>query len=233
MTTAVRVRNLRRSFGDRVVIDQLELDVRPAEIVALVGASGCGKTTLLRILAGQDREAAGEIDVPSGRAVVYQEPRLLPWRKIADNVSIGMPRRAGRTAARATLVEVGLAGRDRAWPNQLSGGEAARVALARALVREPELLLLDEPFAALDALTRLRMHGLLRNLWERHRPAVVMVTHDVDEAVVLADRVVVMADGRIVAELEITEPHPRARGNPALLRSRDRILELLGVNAAV
>ena len=230
---SVRVRSLSRSFGAHVVLHDLELDVGPGEVVALLGASGCGKTTLLRILAGLDDEATGRVTVPDARAVVYQEPRLLPWRRVWQNVSIGLPRSRRRPAAAAALDEVGLSGREGAWPNILSGGEAARVALGRALVRQPKLLLLDEPFAALDALTRIKMHALVRQLWERHHPAVVMVTHDVDEAIVLADRVVVMDDGRIAHHETISVSHPRRRGDPALEAHRSQLMAQLGVDDAI
>jgi sulfonate transport system ATP-binding protein len=230
---AVTVRGLSRAFGSRLVLDALDLDVAPGEIVALLGASGCGKTTLLRILAGLDGEAMGEVAVPDAHAVVYQEHRLLPWRRVWQNVSIGLPRSQSRAAASQALEEVGLGNRADAWPNILSGGEAARVALARALVRQPKLLLLDEPFASLDALTRIKMHSLVRQLWERHHPAVVMVTHDVDEAVVLADRVVVMKDGRIAYHAPVEVAHPRHRSDPVLEDLRARLLAQLGVDDAI
>lgn len=226
----VRVRGLEKAFGGRSVIEGLDLEIQEAEIVALVGQSGCGKSTLLRVLARQDRGVSGQVDVPDRCAVVYQEPRLLPWRRVEQNVVIGL-RRSGATA-RTALAEVGLLDRATAWPNQLSGGEAARVALARALVRQPDLLLLDEPFAALDALTRIRMHALLMGLWQRHRPAVLIVTHDVDEAVKLADRVLVMAEGRIRDAVHVESGHPRLRHDPVLLAVRERVLGLLGVEDA-
>jgi sulfonate transport system ATP-binding protein len=230
---AVEVKGLSRSFGDRLVLDNLDLSVRPAEIVALIGPSGCGKTTLLRVLGGLDHEATGQVRVPVARAVVYQEHRLLPWRRVWRNVAIGLSRADGRSAARTMLAEVGLGDREDAWPNVLSGGEAARVALARALVREPELLLLDEPFAALDALTRMRMHALVAQLWKRHQPAVIMVTHDVEEAAILADRVLVMAGGRIGAEVPVPAARPRRRNDAAIESLRSRLLELLGVDQAL
>ncbi len=229
----VTVRNLRRSFGSRVVLNGLDLDVAPGEVVALLGLSGCGKTTLLRVLGGLDREATGHVAVPAARAVVYQEHRLLPWRRVGQNVSIALPRSQAQSAADLALEEVGLAGRANAWPNTLSGGEAARVALARALVREPQLLLLDEPFAALDAFTRIKMHGLVRQLWERHHPAVIMVTHDVDEAMMLADRVVVMKDGTIAHDATVGIPHPRRRGDLRLEALRGQLLGELGVDDTV
>ncbi len=232
-TTTVTVRNLHRSFGSRVVLTGLDLDVASGEVVALLGLSGCGKTTLLRVLGGLDREATGHVDVPAARAVVYQEHRLLPWRRVWQNVSIALPRSQARPASELALEEVGLAGRADAWPNTLSGGEAARVALARALVREPQLLLLDEPFAALDAFTRIKMHALVRQLWERHYPAVIMVTHDVDEAMMLADRVVVMKNGTIAHDATVGVPHPRRRGDQQLEDLRRQLLGELGVDDTI
>jgi len=229
---AVRVRRLSKSFGSRRVLDDLDLDVGPGEITVLIGASGCGKTTLLRVLGQLDTDVGGTVEVPRAKAIVYQEPRLLPWRRAWQNVAIGLPRQSGRRAAFAALDEVGLSGREDSWPNVLSGGEAARVSLARALVREPDVILLDEPFASLDALTRIRMHGLLLRLWERHHPAVVMVTHDVDEAVALADRVLVMAAGRIAHEVRVEPARPRRRSGVPETEIRSRLFGLLGVDDA-
>ncbi len=196
---AVAVRNLRRRYGDRVVIDGLDLTIRKGEFVALLGESGCGKTTLLRALAGLDPVDGGHIDGPTQPAVVFQEHRLLPWAPLWQNVALGMETAVGRAKAQAALQEVGLTGREEDWPRNLSGGQSQRVALARALVREPRLLLLDEPFAALDALTRIKMHVLIRKLVARHQPGVLLVTHDVDEAVAIADRILVMRGGEIAA----------------------------------
>ncbi|MEU0793297.1 ABC transporter ATP-binding protein [Amycolatopsis sp. NPDC005961] len=225
MNTAVRVRALTKSFGPRTVLSGLDLDIAPGEFVALIGESGCGKTTLLRLLAGLDTPDGGELEAPAERMVVFQEHRLLPWRRVWQNVAVGLPREA---AARA-LTEVGLAGHLDAWPVTLSGGEAQRVALARALVREPRLLLLDEPFAALDALTRIKMHALVRRLVAAHRPAVLLVTHDVDEAILLADRVVAMRSGRLAAEHRVDFEGERTRRNPEFDELRHRLLAELGV----
>ncbi len=227
-TSAVHVSGLRRAFGSHVVLDGLDLDIGAGEFVALVGRSGGGKTTLLRSLDGLDRPDAGSVTVPRARAVVFQEHRLLPWKSVWRNVAIGIKGANGKDRARAALAEVGLAERAEAWPLTLSGGEAQRASLARALVREPELLLLDEPFGALDALTRLTMQGLVQRLYRRHRPAVLLVTHDVDEALILADRVLLLQHGRIV-ETAIRLPAPRNRIDPAFEQARHELLELLGV----
>jgi sulfonate transport system ATP-binding protein len=199
-TPAVVVNNLWRAYGARVVIDRLNLRIARGEFVALLGESGCGKTTLLRALAGLDPIQGGRITAPRRRAVVFQEHRLLPWDSLWRNVSLGLQVPDARQQAAAALAEVGLGDRLDDWPRNLSGGQAQRVALARALVQQPELLLLDEPFAALDALTRIRMHDLIRELVANHRPGVLLVTHDVDEAIALADRILVMRDGAIAFE---------------------------------
>jgi sulfonate transport system ATP-binding protein len=226
---AAWTRGVRRTFGSRAVLRGVDLELRAGEIVALLGRSGSGKTTLLRALAGLDRDVEGEIAVPERRSVVFQDARLLPWATVLDNVLLGLDARADAAAGRAVLAEVGLAGHEEDWPKTLSGGEAQRVALARALVRQPRLVLLDEPFGALDALTRIRMHALVQQLWARHRPAVLLVTHDVDEAVVLADRVVVLSDGVISLDAEVDLPRPRSRGDRRVLDLRTRLLAELGV----
>ena len=197
---AVMVSNLRRAYGKRVVIENRNLRIERGEFVVLLGESGCGKTTLLRALAGLDPIDGGRIVAPRRPAVVFQEHRLLPWDSLWRNVSLGLQAPDARARAGAALSEVGLGERLDDWPRNLSGGQAQRVALARALVQEPELLLLDEPFAALDALTRIRMHVLVRELVAAHRPGVLLVTHDVDEAIALADRILVMREGRIAFE---------------------------------
>jgi sulfonate transport system ATP-binding protein len=220
-----------KSFGDRTVLHDLDVTVARGEFVALLGASGSGKTTLLRILAGLEPASAGEVLVPEVRTVVYQEPRLVASMRVWRNVVLGLSRSAtSRVAARDSLAEVGLEDHADAWPGTLSGGEAQRVALARALVREPELLLLDEPFAALDALTRLKMQDLVADLCDRHRPGVLLVTHDVEEAVLLADRVLVLREGRICLDVTVDLPRPRRIGGAPFDALRDRLLAELGVH---
>jgi sulfonate transport system ATP-binding protein len=228
---AVRLKALTRSFDGRTVLDGVDLEIPAGQFVALLGHSGSGKSTLLRAVAGLDHEVegSGELIAPERVSVVFQDSRLLPWTRVLDNVLLGTDGKEAAAKGRAALAEVGLAGRERSWPGELSGGEAQRAALARSLVREPELLLADEPFGALDALTRIRMHGLLRELWERHRPSVLLVTHDVNEAIVLADRVLVLEKGRIGLDLTIDRPHPRSSGDPRLGEYRERLLAALGV----
>ncbi|AVH24289.1 ABC transporter ATP-binding protein [Nocardia cyriacigeorgica] len=227
---AVSITGLRKSFGDKTVLDGVDLIIRRGEFVVLLGPSGTGKTTLLRLLTGLEVPDAGEVLVPGRRTTVYQEPRLIPSKRVLANVLIGLRRnRITREAGLAALAEVQLDGKANQWPATLSGGEAQRAALARALVRDPELLLLDEPFAALDALTRLRMQDLVGELVARHRPAVLMVTHDVDEAVRLADRVIVLDHGRFAVDTTIAVPRPRERTDPDILRYHTDFLAHLGV----
>jgi len=229
---AVSARGVTRTFGERTVLRGLDVDLRPGEFVALLGRSGSGKSTFLRALAGLDPGAEGEIHVPAARSVVFQDPRLLPWARVLDNVVLGLDgsRAEVAEAGRAALAEVGLAGHERDWPKTLSGGEAQRASLARALVRSPELLLLDEPFGALDALTRIRMHALVQQLHAKHSPAVLLVTHDVDEAILLADRVLVLTEGRISLDEPVDVPSPRLRGDQRFTALRSRLLAELGVD---
>lgn len=228
---AVKVENVSRIFHGQPVLDSLNLTIPAGEFVALLGASGSGKTTLLRILAGLDAPDSGDVWVPEARTVVFQEPRLVLSKKVWRNVVIGL---SGLDAARAraleALTEVGLDHRADAWPSTLSGGEAQRAALARALVREPRLLLLDEPFAALDALTRLKMQQLIHALRVAHGPATLLVTHDVDEAILLADRVLVLRKGVIAFDERVELPYPRHSGTEAFAALRTRLLGELGVH---
>jgi sulfonate transport system ATP-binding protein len=218
----------------------IRLQAAAGEIVAVLGASGCGKTTLLRLLAGLDQPSAGSIAVDGAAmagphpavSAVFQEPRLLPWLDAADNIGFGARRLARPTRQHrvATLLErIGLAGYGERWPRELSGGQQQRVAIARALVGHPEILLLDEPFSALDPITRVSLHGVLLDLWAELRPTVVIVTHDADEAVALADRVVVMRPhpGRVQEVMAIGLPRPRDRLAGAFELEKRRVLRAI------
>ncbi|MEG3151497.1 ABC transporter ATP-binding protein [Sphingomonas sp. ZT3P38] len=233
MSAVVHVRGLVRRFTRKGVLDGVDLDIASGEFVALLGRSGSGKSTLLRALADLDHEAegSGTLIVPERLSVVFQDARLLPWKRVLDNVVLGLDGPDARRRGLEALAEVELAGREQSWPFELSGGEQQRVALARSLVRRPALLLADEPFGALDALTRIRMHVLLRRLSAAHNPAVLLVTHDVDEAIELADRVVVLEQGRIVADIAVAlPPDGIARRERAAALQHD-LLALLGVEA--
>ncbi|MFT4211685.1 MAG: ABC transporter ATP-binding protein [Microbacterium sp.] len=208
----------------------MELQIREGEFVALLGKSGSGKTTLLRIVAGLDGTTRGDVLVNPARTVVFQEPRLIPHKRVASNVTLGLGGRH-RERALAALREVRLDHVVRSWPGVLSGGEQQRVAVARALVREPKVMLLDEPFAALDALTRLEMQNLLTRLRHEHGFATLLVTHDVEEAAYLADRVIVLKDGRIAYDEDITHlGESRDRAQPDFIEVRVALLRELGVD---
>ncbi len=242
----VSLSGIDRSFGSHAVLRKVDLEIEPGEVVALLGPSGSGKSTLLRLLAGLDHPSNGRVDI-DGRpvrgvdarcAMVFQEPRLLPWRSLAANVAFGLPRgtdrAAGAAAVRHWLDVVGLRDFGEHYPRHVSGGMAQRAGLARALARRPRVLLLDEPLAALDALTRLKMQDLLRAVQEEAGTTTVLVTHDVDEAIVLADRVLVLraeASGAagIAATFDVEIPKPRDRGDPRVGALRARLLGELGV----
>ncbi|MFJ8133059.1 ABC transporter ATP-binding protein [Streptomyces hydrogenans] len=225
----VTVQGLTRSFDGRPVVDGLDLTLEPGQFTALLGHSGCGKSTLLRVLAGLDREISGTVLVPRRRAVAFQAPRLMPWKRVWRNVLLGLPGRPDRAVADRALEEVGLGHRADVWPKTLSGGEAQRASLARALVRDPDLLLLDEPFGALDALTRIKAQRLVAELWRRRGCTVLLVTHDVDEALLLADRALVMRDGVIAYDTPVALDRPRSPADPAFAALRGRLLAELGV----
>ncbi|MEH2549776.1 sulfonate transport system ATP-binding protein [Bradyrhizobium sp. AZCC 2262] len=231
---AVSLRGVTRRFFGRIVLDGVSLDFASGEFVALIGKSGSGKSTLLRAIAGLDDEVDGEgsILAPDDRSVLFQDSRLLPWKSVLQNVIFGFRVADAERRGRAALADVGLAGREDSWPNALSGGEQQRVALARSLVRQPNLLLADEPFGALDALTRLRMHELLFRLIRQQQPTVLLVTHDVDEAIKLADRILVMESGKIVVDRPVMLAHPRAKDSH-FDSLRSALLAALGVTDTV
>ncbi len=229
---------LSKRFDRAPALDPIDFAVADGEIVAILGTSGAGKSTLLRIIAGIERASSGEVRL-DGRPVtaptpklgfVFQEPRLMPWLSVRDNVAFGLEGMArGERAARAeaALARVGLADAGALWPRQLSGGMAQRVAIARALVTRPSVLLLDEPFSALDAFTRLSLQQHLLEIWEGDRPTMLFVTHDIDEALMLADRVIVLLGrpGRVCRDEYIDVPRPRRRGDARLARWRERLFD--------
>jgi sulfonate transport system ATP-binding protein len=242
----VSLREVNRTFGTHAVLRDVDVEIEPGEVVALLGPSGSGKSTLLRLVAGLDHPTGGRIEI-DGKAVrgidprcamVFQEPRLLPWRSLAANVEFGLrpgtARSEGSAAVRHWLDVVGLHKFAEHRPRQVSGGMAQRAGLARALARQPSVLLLDEPLAALDALTRLRMQDLLDTVQQQAGTTTLLVTHDVDEAVILADRVLILradAEGaaRIAAAFDVSIPKPRDRADPRITALRDRLLDELGV----
>ncbi|MFG1357496.1 ATP-binding cassette domain-containing protein [Xanthobacter pseudotagetidis] len=239
---AFTFRGVEKAFGPKTVLHGLDLHVPAGQFVAVIGKSGCGKSTLLRLLTGLDAPTAGTLDIarPEKRAditrVMFQEPRLLPWARVAANVAVGLShvreRKEKRAAALSLLAQVGLSDRAGEWPAVLSGGQRQRVALARALASRPRILALDEPLGALDALTRIEMQMLLERIWLQQGFTAVLVTHDVAEAVALADRVVLIEDGAIALDVEVPLPRPRRRGAPELAHLEGVILEkLLGATA--
>ncbi len=235
---AIGVHDLRKSFGAVDVLKGIDLTIAPGEFVAIIGRSGCGKSTLLRLLAGLDAPTAGRIRFggeaidPAGIArLMFQEPRLLPWQTVLGNVEVGLGADRGSpdAAARArdTLASVGLGDRAGEWPSVLSGGQKQRVALARALVSRPRFLALDEPLGALDALTRIEMQALIERFWRQQGFTAVLVTHDVSEALTLADRVLLIEEGRIGLDLAIDLPRPRRRGSVQIATLEEQILRRL------
>jgi sulfonate transport system ATP-binding protein len=238
--THITVRSVEKSFGRKRVLAGLDLDVRKGEFLALVGKSGCGKSTLLRLIAGLDAPTAGEIAVRgtplkglnAEARVMFQESRVLPWKTVGGNVALGL-HGSRHARAKTVLAQVGLADRAGDWPAVLSGGQLQRVALARALAGFPDLLLFDEPLGSLDALTRIGMQTLIQSLWNERRFTAVLITHEVEEALVLADRVAVLEEGRISLEIEVDLPRPRNRGTPEFAALKSRILDrILGGEGA-
>ena len=237
---AIDVRGLRKSFGGNRVLNGIDLHVAAGEFVAIVGRSGCGKSTLLRLLLGLEQPSAGafafhdggnRVDDPRAARVMFQEPRLLPWASVIANVEVGLGRDRKSPGAHAraleTLHAVELDGKRDAWPASLSGGQRQRVALARALVSHPRILALDEPLGALDALTRISMQRLLERVWREQKFTALLVTHDVAEAVTLADRVIVIDNGAIARDIRIDLPRPRQRGSAEVAALEGQILDEL------
>jgi sulfonate transport system ATP-binding protein len=231
------LRKVDKSFGAKTVLSDIDLHVPAGQFVAIIGKSGCGKSTLLRLLSGLDQPSSGSLVLGDGAAqtqvarIMFQEPRLLPWARVVDNVGIGLNHVASkperRAQATALLGEVGLSDRAHEWPAVLSGGQRQRVALARALASRPRILALDEPLGALDALTRIEMQQLLERIWRQQGFTAVLVTHDVSEAVALADRVVLIDEGRIALDIPVPLDRPRRRGSVEIARLEGRILEYL------
>jgi len=238
----VSVNKLVKRFGEREVLHGLDLDIRPGEFVAVVGRSGCGKSTLLRLLAGLEEITDGSIALDGGALqyghndvrIMFQDARLLPWRTVIQNVALGLrgTKSEIRERAQEALSQVGLADRADDWPSRLSGGQRQRVALARALIHRPRLLLLDEPLGALDALTRIEMHRLIERIWQQHGFTALLVTHDVSEAVALADRILLVEQGRITLDKQVQLARPREHGQPEFAALESKVLKrLLTVNA--
>jgi sulfonate transport system ATP-binding protein len=219
-----------RAFDSHVVLEDVSVNLSDGEFAAVLGHSGCGKSTLLRIIAGLDTGYTGAFESPEEKAMVFQSASLFPWKRVLDNVTLGLRTKNPEADARRVLAEVGLDSNLRQWPSTLSGGEAQRVALARALVRDPKVLLLDEPFGALDALNRLKMQELLFHMRQKYRPTTLMVTHDVEEAVALADRVLVLDRGRFVYDRVVEIVMPRDRTSPSFQAVRAEVLAALGVS---
>lgn len=228
----LEVRGVDKRYGTRDVLQKAELTIEPGEFVAIVGRSGCGKSTLLRLVAGLEAASGGAIRIDGTNVtglsdstrIMFQDARLLPWKRVQDNVALGLPPER-RGAAAEVLGRVGLGDRLSEWPARLSGGQRQRVALARALVHNPRLLLLDEPLGALDALTRIEMHRLIEGLWRQSGFTALLVTHDVQEAVALADRVILIEDGQIALDQRIPLPRPRVHGDAAFAALEKRILD--------
>ena len=230
---AIKIQALEKSFGSREVLSDIDLRIEPGEFVAIVGRSGCGKSTLLRLVAELDAPSSGSIEL-DGQAIeqrrqdiriMFQDARLLPWKRVAENIALGLDGADAIARANSALAQVGLLDRANEWPAVLSGGQRQRVALARALVHHPRLLLLDEPLGALDALTRIEMQQLIESLWLRQGFTALLVTHDVSEAVALADRVLLVEDGRIALDERVSLPRPRSRGQQRFAAIEERILQ--------
>jgi sulfonate transport system ATP-binding protein len=235
----LKLEGLRKSFQAQEVLRGIDLEVSPGEFVAIVGRSGCGKSTLLRLISGLVAPTEGAVLLDGQRShklnpnvrMMFQDSRLLPWQRVVDNVELGLTsikdssKAIARQKAREGLAAVGLGNRGKEWPAVLSGGQRQRVSLARALVSAPRLLLLDEPLGALDALTRVEMQGLLEGLWHEQGFTAFLITHDVEEAVVLADRVVLIENGKVALDIKVNLPRPRQRGSAVFARTVETLVQ--------
>src|SRR5690625_3935872 len=242
MSMGLKLENISRTFADKTVVKNITLAAKPGEIIGILGTSGCGKSTLLRAISGLDQDYDGHVfinDQPSRgiheqTGFIFQEPRLLPWLNVIENITFGLKgkKQANTVMAEKYLKHVGLEDHSDLYPRQLSGGMAQRVAIARALVTSPEILLLDEPFSALDAFTKMQLQDLLLDIWKMYQSTLVLVTHDVDEALYLCDRVIILRGqpGEIVKEITIDEKRPRQRGSRDLAELKTEILESLELN---
>ncbi|PYZ97103.1 nitrate/sulfonate/bicarbonate ABC transporter ATP-binding protein [Alteribacter lacisalsi] len=244
---SVSIEQVSRTFGSQTAVASVSFKAESGEIVGLLGTSGCGKSTVLRAISGLDEGYEGTVkingktsrNVSPDLGIIFQEPRLMPWLTVTDNVSFGLEgdKKERREKAKALLAKVGLEGFENYYPKQLSGGMAQRTAIARALVTGPSTLLLDEPFSALDAFTKLQLQELLLDIWEAERPTMIIVTHDIDEALSLCDRIVILKGqpGEVYKNLKLTKPKPRSKADPELAKLKEDILRSLevGSNKAV
>lgn len=241
----LELKNVSRTFAGKTAIQNFTMSVKPGEIIGILGTSGCGKSTLLRAISGLDKDYNGEIiidgnqskDVQEKTGFIFQEPRLFPWITVLENVTFGLKVKKEEKVriGKKYLESVGLSGSENLYPRELSGGMAQRVAIARALVTSPDILLLDEPFSALDAFTKMQLQDLLLEVWKEHKTTIVLVTHDIDEATFLCDRIIILRGkpGEITKELTIHEQRPRSRGSNILADYKQEVLESLDLNKTI
>lgn len=228
----LKVKGLNKEFGSHQVLRGIDIEIPSGQFVAVIGRSGCGKSTFLRLVAGLEQPTFGQITIndrqvnglnPEAR-IMFQDARLLPWRRVIDNVGIGL-KKEEKEKAKIALEQVGLLEKENEWPSVLSGGQKQRVALARALASQPRLLLLDEPLGALDALTRIEMQQLIESLWLEKGFTTILITHDVEEAVIMADRIILIEEGKIAMDLHVPFSRPRKRGDAAFAQLTDKVLK--------
>lgn len=240
----LKIKNIGRTFNGKAVVKNISFEAAPGEIVGLLGKSGCGKSTVLRAISGLDNGYEGTVEindeisnqVEKSTGFIFQEPRLMPWLNVLENVTFGLKgkKEERNTLGRKYLADVGLHGNEDLYPKELSGGMAQRVAIARALITSPEVLLLDEPFSALDAFTKMQLQDLLLNIWREYKTTIVLVTHDVEEATYLCDKIVILKDqpGTVGHEVIINEPRPRDRGSAELAAYKTEVLSNLDLTRA-